>query len=456
MARHRRRQLLWITVLLSLWLLLIGGPSSAEGDGQRRPLCQEDGICLPAPVAATEVLIQRVSPEPAAVPEPTCDTPLLVKRQSQVDPRAFQQLLQRRGYSRVEGLLTPQWWRVCLSDDRPGAQSAEIAALLALPEVAYAEPDGIATAALAPNDSYYGVQWALPKVGAPAAWDTTLGSTDVMIAVIDSGMDYYHPDSPQHLWLGVDLAGNDSDPYDDYGHGTHVTGIAAARTNNGVGVAGLCPGCSVLVVKVLTSAGTGSWSNVADGITYARTHYADTSEQLIVNLSLGARDSYSTVVADAIAATLAEGALVLAAAGNYGPAAPMFPASLPGVLAISATDILDLPSSPPTSIFVTHYGDFAAPGSSIYSTVPLWKRNPPYDYMSGTSMAAPHVAAAAGLVWSVHPEYSALQVRFALYETADVPTGWNPLYGVGRLNVAGAVSHPPIIIRHMYLPLIVH
>lgn len=465
------RRTVRLVIALALLLATAGSPLRADSGLDRPPLCREDGICLPNPVAATQAAIQGLTIEPDAVAEPSCDNPLLVKREAHVTPRAFQRLLQRRGYARVEGMLTPQWWRVCLPVAGAEAQTAAMESLAALPEVALVEPDGIATAALTPNDLYYGVQWALPKIGAPAAWDTTLGSTDMMIAVIDSGVDYTHPDSPEHLWLGCNMIyesthpGQCGDVIDDYGHGTHVTGIAAARTNNGVGVAGLCPGCSVLAVKVLGSGGTGNWSDVADGITYAVEHYRPAAQRLVINLSLGGgEDPASYMVVDAINAALAQGALVFAAAGNYGPAAPIFPASLPGVVAVSATDSADRPAltTPPDVYFTSQYGDLGAPGVFVLSTMPLWVNTigpygepPYYRYMSGTSMAAPHVAAAAGLVWSVHPEYSALQVRFALYGSADVPADWDRQYGVGRLDVAGAVSHPPIVIRHLYLPLVV-
>ncbi|MFO7698578.1 MAG: S8 family serine peptidase, partial [Anaerolineae bacterium] len=329
-----RRRIALFVVALALLYILSGSPLRADYGAARVPFCREDGICLPPPRPASEVIAEARPLAPQAIaPATPCETPLLVKREAHVTPQAFGALLRSRGYARVEGMLTPQWWRVCLPSTGPSAQSAELAALIALPEVAIAEPDGIATAAGTPNDPYYPAQWGLPKIGAPAAWDVTTGSSSVMIAVIDSGVDYNHPDGPANLWLGWDYVQEDGDPYDDYGHGTHVTGIAAARTNNGVGVAGLCRDCSVLTVRVLGSGGTGSWSDVADGITYALQHYAASSERLVINLSLGAKDSYSSAVANAISAAMSDGAIVVAAAGNYGPAEPMFPASLPKVIA---------------------------------------------------------------------------------------------------------------------------
>ncbi len=473
LPRRDRRHCLALG-LLTLLLLVIPsvGPLSADSGTERTPFCREDGVCLPAPRLASE-LAADLRPEASQASEPAipCEAPLLVKREAHVTPQAFGALLRSRGYAQIEGMLTPQWWRVCLSSPRPSTQSAELAALIALPEVAIAEPDGIATAAWTPNDPYYPDlgQWGLPKIGAPAAWDLTAGSSSVMIAVIDSGMNYYHPDSPLFLWQGCNMIyasthpGACGDVLDDYGHGTHVTGIAAARTNNGVGVAGLCPGCSTLPVKVLSSSGTGYWSDVANGIWYAIDTVHGSEMRLIINLSLGAKDSYSSAVANAISAAMSDGAIVVAAAGNYGPAEPMFPASLPGVLAVSATDRNDRTDQ---YTYFSQYGDIGAPGDYIFST---WNDGTSasspqpvcvgageyecYKYESGTSMASPFVAAAAGLVWSIHPEYTPLQVRFALYSSVDVPAGWDSRYGVGRLNVGQAVTGPPIVVHWIYLPL---
>jgi thermitase len=469
-----RRRIALFVVALALLFIPSGSPLSADSGAARVPFCREDGICLPPPRPASEVIAEARPEAPQAIgPATPCEAPLLVKREAHVTPRDFQRLLQKRGYAQIEGMLTPQWWRVCLPSTGPSAQSAELAALIALPEVAIAEPDGIATAAGTPNDPYYPAQWGLPKIGAPAAWDVTTGSSSVMIAVIDSGVDYSHPDSPMNLWWGwdfVDTDGDgvgDDDPDDDYGHGTHVMGIAAARTNNGVGVAGLCPGCSALAIKVLGATGSGTWSNVADGIAYAVDASAPIAQQLVINLSLGGptTEYERSIVVEAIDYAVMRGAIVVAAAGNLGPQAPMFPASLPQVIAASASDRYDRTDAL-TSF--TQYGDIAAPGEYIYST---WNDATSvsypwpvcigagevecYKYESGTSMASPFVAAAAGLVWSIHPEYSSFQVRLALLKNVDVPGDWSPLYGVGRLNVAGSVTAPEIVLHHVYLPLAV-
>jgi thermitase len=462
MPAHRAHQealRLAIVIILSLPFVLGPVPLRAQSSVKRAPLCREDGVCLPPPLSAGSATAES-APEATARAGELCPWPLLVKRAPDVPPTAFQHLLTQRGLQQVQGLLTPGWWRVCLPDEE--ARTAEIAALERLPGVALAAPDGIAHAAGVPNDIYYGVQWGLPMVGAPAAWDITTGGPSVMIAVIDSGVDYFHPDLPSDMWLGWDYVDGNQFPYDEYGHGTHVTGIAVAVTGNAAGVAGLCPNCSALVVRVLNASGLGSWSAVADGITYAVDAARPLSDHLVINLSLGgsATEYERAIVVDAIDYALAGGALMVAAAGNLGPTQPMFPASAPGVIAVSATDGYDRPTTMPTSTFYSQYGDLGAPGGFVFSTVPLWAAGtgpygepPYYRYMSGTSMASPFVAAAAGLIWSVHPEYTPLQVQFALYGGAEVPAGWDALYGVGRLNVAHAVSGAPITIHRVFLPL---
>jgi thermitase len=460
---HRARLvlvLLAVVITVSLPLVLGGVPLRAQSSAERAPLCREDGVCLPRPLSAGNMTAES-TPEDLPQSSEPCPWPLLVKRAPDVSPSAFQHLLRNRGHAAAQGLLTPGWWRVCLAGET--ARTAELAALARLPQVDVAEPDGIALAAWVPNDIYYGVQWGLPMVGAPAAWETTRGNPSVMIAVIDSGVDYFHPDLPADLWLGWDYVDGNQFPYDEYGHGTHVTGIAVAITGNSAGVAGLCPDCSALVVRVLDASGLGTWSGVADGITYAVDAAGPLSDHLVINLSLGgsATGGEQAIVAQAVDYASAQGALVVAAAGNHGPSEPMFPASLPGVIAVSATDGYDRPTTMPTSTFYSQYGDLGAPGGFVFSTVPLWVTGtgpygepPYYRYMSGTSMASPFVAAAAGLVWSAHPTLSATEVTQTLLSNATVPTGWDSRYGVGRLNVARAVN-PPVLSFRVFLPVAV-
>ena len=288
-----------------------------------------------------------------------------------------------------------------------------------------------------PNDSHYSYQWGLPQVNAPAAWGQSTGA-GVTIAVVDTGVDLNHPDLAGKIVSGWDFVNGNSTPQDDHGHGTHVAGIAAATTNNSLGVAGLGWDAKVMPVKVLDSEGSGYDSDVAEGITWAVNHGAR-----VINLSLSG-EGWSQTLQDATDYAFSHGALVVAAAGNcgdptnypcvnYNPV--IYPAANPNVLAVGATTSSDIRAS------FSEYGyfvDVTAPGYSIYSTV--W--NDTYTSMSGTSMASPLVAGLASLVWARKPTLSNAQVANVIMSTAhDLgPSGRDDQYGYGRVDAAAAVS----------------
>ncbi len=405
---------------LALALVLSSVPAAAS---PTQPPCfpLEDGSCIPAPQQG-QPTVQARQTQPKA-------PGILVKRKAHVEPAAFRQALAHRTGKQPRALTVPGWWRVEIPDVSAAAET--LTALMAMPEVEYAEEDGQVEALRTPNDPYFSYQWGPRKIGAPTAWDYTTGDPGVWVAVIDTGIDYYHPDTPGDLWLGYDFANNDPDPYDDHGHGTHVAGIAAANTNNGVGIAGLCWNCEVLAVKVLSMNGFGYDSDIADGIAYAAFWAYQYGKRTVINLSLGG--GYSQAEADAVSYAQSLGALVVAAAGNEHGAPPDYPAALPGVLRVSATNssdgIADFSNEAP--------GGVGAPGVDILSTVPTWAGY--YDSWSGTSMAAPHAAGAAALVWSAYPSCSSEEVRDELLNTVDVPSGWNSNYGYGRLNLPKAI-----------------
>ena len=210
---------------------------------------------------------------------------------------------------------------------------ATVEAFQADPNVEYAEPNYVAHLTDTPNDPGYGQQWGLPAVHAEEAWTITKGSPAVTIAILDTGVDLNHPDLAGKIWTnpgeipgnGIDDDGNgyiddvngydfvnlDNNPQDDNGHGTHVAGIAAAGTNNGVGVAGVCWNCKILPLKVMQSSGRGSYSDIAAAVNYASNKGAK-----VINMSLGGY-SDSAVLRDALAAAYSTSVLV-AAAGNDG------------------------------------------------------------------------------------------------------------------------------------------
>lgn len=295
------------------------------------------------------------------------------------------------------------------------------------PYVAYAEPDYIATISWTPNDPYWSQQWGPKKINTTQAWDVTRGSSSVMIAVVDTGVDLDHPDLRTKVRTDIDydFVNNDSTAQDDNGHGTHVAGIAAAATNNSTGVAGTCPNCSILPVKVLNASGSGSYSAIASGIRYA----ADKGAK-VINLSLGGSAGSSTLES-AVNYANSKGSLLICAAGNENTSAPSYPAYYSACVAVAATDQNDRRAS------FSNYGswvDVSAPGVSIYST--YW--NDRYASLSGTSMATPHVAGVAGLLFSQGRSQSAVRTRLTSSTYTD------PVNSTGiprRVNAYKAVAY---------------
>jgi thermitase len=309
---------------------------------------------------------------------------------------------------------------------------AIIASLQHHPLVEYVEPNYIIHAVLTPNDAYFSShQWNLSKIGALQAWDVTTGSSDITIAIVDSGIDLDHPDLSGKIILGYDYVNEDWDPDDDYGHGTHVAGIAAAWTNNTIGVAGVSWGARLMALKVLNAGGTGSYDDVASAVTYA----ADNGAK-IINLSLGG-GSDSETLRDAVIYAHNKGCVVVVATGNdNGPV--LYPAKYTEAFAVAAT------ASSDQRYWLSNYGpevDIAAPGVSIYST----HFGGGYTYKSGTSMATPHVAGLAALVWSACPGYTNDQVESRIEATAaDLGvTGWDQYYGHGRIDAYAALLCAP-------------
>jgi len=268
-----------------------------------------------------------------------------------------------------------------------GQEKAKAKAYSANAKVAYAEPDFVAEALGSPDDPGFGNQWGVVKVQAPQAWDVTTGSSSVSIAILDTGVDLDHPDLANKIIGNIDFS-NSGTTDDVYGHGTHVAGIAAAITNNGIGVAGLGYSCTIMNVKVLDNNGMGAYSWIISGIIWA----ADNGAK-IINLSLGAAYA-SSALEDAVNYAWSKGVVIVAAAGNNGDTTPMYPAYYTNCIAVAATDANDAKAS------WSNYGDWvdvAAPGLSIYSTL----KDNSYGYLSGTSMASPCVAGLAALVFTV-------------------------------------------------------
>jgi len=301
--------------------------------------------------------------------------------------------------------------------------------------VEYAEPNMKFRTAFTPNDEYWDLQWNMQIIQADWAWNTTLGDPSVLVAVVDTGIDYTHPDlSANYAPLGYDWVNNDTDPIDDNGHGTHCAGIIAAMTNNRIGVAGLAQ-VRVMAEKGLDYYGMGYTDQLAQAIVDAVDKGAK-----IISMSWG---SYfdSELIHEAIAYAYDHQVLLVAAAGNDYSKARHYPASYDEVVAVSATTSRDRKEP------FSNYGDWielSAPGSA-WSTISQDHSSEfsyPYCLLSGTSMACPHVAGVAALILSRFPNTTRDQLRARLwYSTDDLgDRGFDIYYGYGRINARKAVE----------------
>lgn len=323
------------------------------------------------------------------------------------------------------------------------------------PNVAYVEPNYIyqaqETAPAPVNDKDYQKQWGLPAVDAPAAWEKLAhweGKTreQVVVAVVDTGVAANHPDlAGRVLSDGYNAIDDSKDTTDRYGHGTHVSGIIAAQTNNHLGVAGVTGTANVkiLPIKVLGDDGYGTTLSIAKGIDKAVEMGAD-----VINMSLGGQ-GHSRLMEEAIQNATSKGVLVVVAAGNSSDNADgYFPAGYPEPITVASIN-----SRLKVSSF-SNYGspiDIAAPGEEVLSTVPTDKE---YEFYSGTSMATPFVAGAAALVKLTHPDWDVEQVRQALQNTAkDIDkTGFDANTGHGLLQVSAALSYTENAPLHILTP----
>lgn len=347
--------------------------------------------------------------------------------------------------------------------------SAELAAaataLTASPAVEWAEPNYTFTLDAVPNDPYYATTAPtqapyLNRLEMPAAWDYTTGGPDIIIAVLDTGVKLTHPDLSAGIWqnpaessgvAGIDddgngfiddsngwnFAANNNKVADDYGHGTHVAGIAAARINNGVGIAGMAGSATIMPVKVFYPPPhvLGTYEDLIRAIVYATDNGAR-----VINMSLGAT-SYSLGEEAAVDYAWDHGVVVVAAAGNDSNDAYHYPAAHRNAIAVAATDASD------NRAWFSTFGafvDVAAPGVSILSTV----MSGGYSSMSGTSMATPHVAGLAALLFSLNPQLTSAEVRELIEAQADDlgAAGWDPFFGNGRINARRALAavSPPL------------
>lgn len=345
------------------------------------------------------------------------------------------------------------------------------------PDVEYAEPNYIKHSGKVVNDPLFNLQWALQNTGqfsgstpgadirAADAWDIISGDGDVVIAIIDTGIDSNHPDLFSNMWTnpvdgsvngadedgngkiddirGWNFINNSNNTMDDNGHGTHVSGIAGASGNNGSGVSGLMWKVRLMPLKILDSTGSGTISDEISAIQYALDKHIR-----IINASFSGGD-YSQAEYDAISAADKAGSLLITAAGNgidgvtgdNNDVVAVFPANygLPNIISVAATDQSDL-----RSLF-SNYGPnsvhVGAPGNEILSTYPVQFAPSGYRYESGTSMATPYVSGLAGLLANSYPNFTASQIRGTILRYVDVlPSLQGTTITGGRINAFRALS----------------
>jgi thermitase len=373
---------------------------------------------------------------------------LLVRFRTSVPGQRADEMLAAQGVSRLRRIQALDVDVLHLPPGLPVEQA--VAVFGRMPEVEFAEPNYILRVAASPEAEVED-EWGLQMIQAPAAWDLIETRTPVLLAVVDTGVDRTHSDLADNIWTnpgevpgnGLDDDGNgyvddtwgwdfyngDNDPVDDFMHGTAVSSLAAG-VRDGAGVAGVCPWCQVVAVKVLGSAGSGTLDMVAQGIVYA----ADLGAR-VINLSLGAAAGSSTLE-NAVDDAWSKGALVVAAAGNDGAEILFYPAAYANAMAIAATDDQDRRAC------LSNYGEgfisVAAPGEAIQTAIP----NQGYGTYSGTSLSAPHVSGLAGLLFSHEPTLSHADARARIESTAEDlgPVGIDAFFGTGRINAYRAVT----------------
>jgi subtilisin family serine protease len=403
---------------------------------------------------------------------------LLVKFTSEGDADASADAVRNAGVSETRrlragahALTAAARWRIMYFAERESVDRMKDR-IARLRGVEWVEPDYVVRIAAVPNDTYFGDLWGLNNTGqtggtadadidAPEAWDALSGG-EVIVAVVDTGVDYSHEDLAANIWRnageidgngldddgngyvddtrGWDFVNDDNDPFDDNEHGTHVSGTIAAEGDNGLGVVGVNRYAKIMPLKFLSAAGSGATSDAVEAI-----YYAIENGARVMNHSWGG-GRYSQSLADAFTASQNADIVMAVAAGNERrniDSRPSYPASLTNanIISVAATTKTDALAS------FSNYGaigaDLGAPGDAILSTIP----GNDYASFAGTSMATPHVAGAASLLLASAPDLTSAQVKDAILGSVDPKTALTDktLTG-GRLNLnaaLAAIDNPP-------------
>ena len=346
-------------------------------------------------------------------------------------------------------------------DVAPEKLEETLAALRNIRGIEFVEPNYLAQLASLPNDPYFPLQTGLAEMQIPETWDALPNKQQVVVAVLDTGVDAVHPDLADRMWVnagetGVDASGNDknkngidddnngyvddwrgwnmvknsNDIIDTQGHGTHLAGIIGASINNSTGISGIAPNARIMAVKVLDSTGYGSYAQVSEGIVYATDMGAK-----IINLGFGGIGS-SEYLQNAVNYAVNHGVLVVAASGNGGTDVPYYPAAYPGVIAVSALG--EKLTWAPFSSIGAHIS-LSAPGTGIYSTM----RGGGYAQLSGSSQSSANVSGVAALLAS-QPQFANVDnLRSALLGSAlDLGApGQDPYFGYGSVRAFDALGY---------------
>lgn len=390
-------------------------PASGPGDSSSAdaaPAVPASGAPTPAPAASADAaavvppLAEIAPPRQPAGARTFVPNHVIVKFRRGTSASAIASVLGAAGVTPIERVRELGF---VVGRVAPGRREAALKELQASRAVEVSERDGVVyLQQRKPNDSIWPEQWGLQLIGLPDAWEVTVGSPAIKVAVLDSGVDSSHPDLRGAVLPGYDFVNGDGAPDDDNGHGTAVAGVIAARTNNGTGASGVCWTCSILPVKVLSNTGHGEMSDVAKGIVYAADHGAR-----VINLSLGGAVA-SELVSDAVQYATEKGVVLVGAAGNAGANTPYYPAADPSVVSVAATDRSDRLYS-----WSNHgaWVSVTAPGCNIgpiknggFEQV----SGPGYADFCGTSSATPIVSGLAGLALAARPDATPAEIVDAL------------------------------------------